>query len=84
MAFTVTTFDSEDELAAAITAVVTTVHSEDELEPVLEAATNILTGSGVVCKGPGFFTVIDNPQIVNVALKIVAKGGKFTMILETA
>jgi len=80
MAFTVTTFDSEDELAAALTAVVTTVHSEDELEVVLDAATAAFS---VVSKGPGFFTLIDDPQVVNVSLKIVAKGAKFTMVLET-
>ena len=81
MAFTVVTYDSEDELATALTAVVTTVHSEDELEPVLEAATAV---DQVVSKGPGFFTVIDNAQIVNVSLKVLAKGAKFTAIVETA
>jgi len=80
MPFTVTTVDSEDELATLLTAVVTTVHSEDELEPVLDAAISI---DRVVCKGPGFFTVIDNAQITNISLDILAKGGKFTAIVET-
>ena len=80
MPFTVTTYNSEDELAAAVTATVTTFPSEDELDAGIEAATNI---TQIVVKG-GFYTLIDNAQIANVSLRIVAKGGKYTVILETA
>lgn len=79
MAFTVTTYNSEDDLAAALTAVVTTYSSEDELDAGIAAATNI---TKIVAKG-AFYTLIDNAQITNVSLRIVAKGGKFTVILET-
>ena len=81
MPFTVTTYDSEDALAAAITAVVTTFPDEETLGDGINAAT---TPFSVVVKGGGKYTLIDNPQIVNVSLRIVAKGAKFTVILETA
>lgn len=80
MAFTVTTFPDEKTLATAITAVVTTHTSEDDLETAVAAATSV---TAVVAKG-GFYTLIDNAQIVNVSLIILAKGAKFTVILETA
>ncbi len=79
MAFSVDTYNSEDDLAAAITAVVTTYASEDALEVGVAAATSI---TKVVAKG-GFYTIIDNAQITNVSLDILAKGGKYTVILET-
>ncbi len=81
MAFAVVTVNDEDELAAALTAVVTTFRSEDELDVGLEAATDV---TAVVVKGKGYYTLIDNAQIVNVSLRILAKFGKFTYILETA
>ena len=80
MAFVVVTVNSEDDLAAALTAVVTTARSEDELDVLIEAATNI---TEIVVKGLGYYTLIDNAQIVNVSLRILAKGGKYTYILET-
>lgn len=80
MAFTVTTYPDETTLAAAITAVVTTHASEDDLETAVAAATSV---TAVVAKG-GFYTLIDNATIVNVSLIILAKGAKYTVILETA
>ena len=80
MAFVVVTVNSEDDLATALTAVVTTFTGEDALDAGLEAATNI---TAVVVKGFGYYTLIDNAQIVNVSLRILAKGAKCTYILET-
>ena len=80
MPFTVTTYNSEDDLAAAITAVVTTYNSEDAFDDGIAAAT---TPAQFLAHG-GKFTLIDNPQIVNVSLRVLAKGGKFTVVLETA
>ena len=81
MAFSVVTVNDEAELAAALTAVVTTARSEDELDALIEAATDPFT---VVVKGYHYYTLIDNPQIANVSLRILAKGLKYTYILETA
>ena len=81
MPFTVTTYNDEAELAAALTAVVTTHPSEDALDAAIAAAT---TPIQVVVKGYGYYTLIDNPQIVNVSLRVLAKGAKYTVILETA
>ena len=81
MAFIVRTVNSEDDLAADLTAVVTTFFSEDALDAGLDAATNI---TAVVVKGGHYYTLIDNAQIVNVSLRILAKGAKYTYILETA
>jgi hypothetical protein len=80
MAFAVTTYNDEVELAAALTAVVTTFPDEAKLDVGLAAATSV---TAVVAKGAKF-TLIDNAQIVNVSLIILAKGAKFTVILETA
>lgn len=80
MAFTVETHFSEDALATYLTAVVTTFTSEDDLEVGVAAATNLFT---VVNKGL-HYTLIDNPQITNVSLKVLAKGAEYTTILETA
>ena len=80
MAFAVVTVNDEDELAAALTAVVTTFPDEDSLDVGIAAATAVHT---VVVHG-GKYTLIDNPQIVNVSLRIMSKGGKYTYILETA
>jgi hypothetical protein len=80
MAYAVTTYNDEKELATALTAVVTTFPDEDKLDVGLAAATSVTT---VVAKG-GKFTLIDNAQIVNVSLVVLAKGAKFTVILETA
>ena len=80
MAFAVVTVNSEDDLAAALTATVTTFRSIDELSIGLAAATDI---TEVVVKGYGYFTLIDDAQITNVSLRIMAKGAKFTYILET-
>ena len=80
MAFVVVTVNSEDDLATALTAVVTTFTGEDALDDGVAAATNLHT---IVVKGYGYFTIIDNPQITNVSLRILAKGAKFTNILET-
>ena len=81
MAYSVVTVNDEDELAAALTAVVTTFPSEDKLDAGIAAATDI---TAIVVKGKGYYTLIDNAQIVNVSLRILAKGAKFTYILETA
>lgn len=80
MAFTVLTHFSEDDLATYLTAVVTTFTSEDDLEVGVAAATSVFA---VVNKG-GHYTLIDNPQIVNVSLEVLAKGAEYTTILETA
>ena len=80
MAFSVVTVNDEAELATALTAVVTTARSEDELDALLEAATSI---TAIVIKGGHYYTLIDNAQIANVSLRILAKGAKFTYILET-
>jgi len=79
MAFTITTYPDEDSLALALTAVVTTYPDEDTLGVGILAATNILT---VVAVG-GKYTLIDNPQITNVSLRVVSKGRFYTSILET-
>ena len=80
MAFTVITHPDEVTLAAALTAVVTTHTSEEDLETAVAAATSV---TAIVAKG-GFYTLIDNAQITNVSLRILAKGAKYTVILETA
>ena len=80
MAFVVVTVNSEDDLAAALTAVVTTFFSEDALDAGLEAATSV---TAVVVKCGHYYTLIDNAQIANVSLRILAKGAKYTYILET-
>ena len=81
MAFAVVTVNSEADLATALTAVVTTFKSEDELDAGIAASTDI---TAIVVKGYGYYTMIDNAQITNVSLRIMAKGAKFTYILETA
>ena len=80
MAFTVTTYNDEVELAAALTATVTTVNDEEELGALINAATNI---TAIVVKGKGKYTLIDDAQVVNVSLRILSKFGKYTVILET-
>ena len=80
MAFTVTTYTSEDELATALTATVTTYPDEETLGDGIIAATNI---TQIVVKGGHKYTLIDNAQIVNVSLRILAKGAFYTVILET-
>lgn len=80
MAFTVNTYTSEEALATAITATVTTHSSEAALATAVAAATSV---TEIVSKG-GYFTLIDNATIVNVNLWILAKGGFYTVILETA
>ena len=79
MAFDVTTYTSEEELATAIQGVVNTFSSEAELQEALPGATNIFD---VLAKG-AYFTLIDDPSVVNVSLRIVAKGNFFTVTLET-
>lgn len=81
MAFSVETYTGEQALEDAIQGAVTTLSSEQALEDYLEAANPALIHS-VITKG-AFFTVIEDPQIVNVSLVIVAKGGFFSVILET-
>lgn len=81
MAFVVVTVNDEAQLAAALQATVTTARSEDELDALIEAATSI---TAVVVKGGHYYTLIDNAQITNVSLRILAKGAKYTYILETA
>ena len=81
MAFAVVTVNDEAELATALTATVTTYRSEDELDAGIEAATDI---TAIVVKGGHYYTLIDNAQIANVSLRILAKGAKYTYILETA
>jgi len=80
MAFTVTTYYSEDDLAAAITAVVTTYPDEETLGAGILTATTIFD---IIAHGE-MYTIIDNPQIVNVSLRVIGKGGFYTVILETA
>ena len=80
MPFTVTTYKSVDQLAAALTADVTFCKDEDQLEAVLEAA----TGPYWVVTNGIMYTVIDAPAITFVNLQIVAKGIMYTVILETA
>jgi len=80
MAFTVTTYNDETELATALTATVTRYKDEDQLDAGIAAATDI---TAIVVNG-GMYTLIDNAQVVNVSLRIVAKGYFFTVILETA
>lgn len=81
MPFTVTTYPDEVQLAAAITAVVTTYPDEETLGDGINAATDI---TAVVVKGHGKYTLIDNAQIANVSLRVLAKGAFYTVILETA
>ena len=79
MAFTVNTYSSEADLAAAVSGTVTTHSSEDDLLAAVEAATSV---TAIVNKG-GYFTLIDNATITNVNLWIVSKGAYYTVILET-
>ncbi len=79
MAFTVTTYNSESELATALIASVVTYNSEAALQVGLDAAFSLF---GVVAKG-GKFTLIDNPELANITLTVLGKGGKFTVIHET-
>ena len=78
--YTVTTYTDEDQLATALTAVVTTYPDEDSLDAGIAASTAI---TAVVTKGAKY-TMIDNAQIANVSLRILSKGGFYTVILETA
>ena len=80
MAFVVVTVNDEASLATALTAVVSTARSEDELDALIEASTNI---TAIVVKGGHYYTLIDNAQIANITLRILAKGAKYTYILET-
>ncbi len=80
MPFSVFTVNDEDQLAAALQAVVLTAKSEDELDDLLAASTNV---HSVVVKGGHYFTLIDDPQITNVSLIVLAKGAKYTYVLET-
>ena len=81
MAFTVTTYKSEDDLAAAILATVTTLKDESQLAEYLEtlppASIFDILGKGY------YFTVILTPEVANISLRLVAKGAFFTVILET-
>lgn len=79
MAFTVITYPDEKTLAEGLTATVTTFDDESTLKVGLE---NAVSMTKIVAKGEKF-TLVDNAQIVNVSLEITAKGGKFTVILET-
>ena len=79
MAFTVITYKSEDQLAAAIQAVVTTYPDEDSLDIGIEGSTDI---TSIVVVG-NKYTLIDNAQITNVSIRILAKGRFYTVILET-
>ena len=80
MAFTVTTYASPDDLAAALTATVTVHASEQSLSDAISAATLV---TAIVTNGI-YYTLIDNAQVVNVSLRVVDKGIKYTVILETA
>ena len=79
MPFTVVTHDSPDALAAAIQATVTVHSSEQSLSDAVALATNITL---VVSTGI-YFTLIDDASITNVSLRVVSKGLKYTVILET-
>ena len=78
MSFTVSTHTNEDDLANFLNAIVETYPDEDTLAIGLENTFDVFN---VLAKG-GKFTVIDDPQIANISLKVVAKGGFFTVILE--
>lgn len=80
MAFTVKTYTSEDDLATALVAVVTTYPDEETLGEGITAATAI---TALVVKGGRKYTLIDNAQVANVSLRVVAKGAFYTVILET-
>ena len=80
MPFSVITYTSEDQLASAVQGTVNTFSSEDQLNEALPGALNIF---GILAKG-AYFTLIEDPQVTNVSLRIVAKGNFFTVILETA
>ena len=80
MAFSVETYSSEEQLGAVLQADVSTHTSEEALASALASA---VAPFGVVAKG-GFLTLIDSPLIPSLSLKVVGKGGFFTVILETA
>ena len=79
MAFAVTTVDSPDDLAAFVSGTVTVHASEQSLSDALNVAVSV---SAIVTNGI-FFTLIDDASITNVSLRIVSKGIKYTVILET-
>lgn len=80
MPYTVRTHKSPQALADYLLASVSVAKSEDALDTAIQAATNIST---IVANG-GYFTVIDNPQIVALSISVVAKGNFYTTIVETA
>ena len=82
MAFSVLTYTSEDQLAAAIQANVQTLSSEQALQEAINLVPDPNDIFDVLAKG-GMFTLIDTPLVAFTTLRIVAKGGFFTVILET-
>ena len=80
MAFVVVTVPDEASLALALTAQVNTARSEDELDDLIAASTAIVA---IVVKGGHYYTLIDNAEIGRISLRILAKGAKYTYILET-
>ena len=81
MPFSVTTYPDEDQLAAALLADVSTFNDEDQLDAGIAAATQI---DAIVVKGLGKYTLIDTIKVINVSVRVIAKGAKYTVILETA
>ena len=74
-----TTLNSPDDLAAFVQGTVTVHSSEQSLSAAVALATNITL---VVSTGI-YFTLIDDASITNVSLRVVGKGLKYTVILET-
>ena len=83
MAYVVTTYDSEDALKAGLNAsLVETYSSEQALENKLDTLTTE-TVTQITTKG-GYFTLILDANVgLNTLIGVGAKGGKFTVVIET-
>ena len=79
MAFTVTTYNDEAELATALIGQVETYNSEAKLQAALDVVVNFFA---VVAKGAKF-TLIHNIELSHITLDILAKGAKFTVVHQT-
>lgn len=82
MAFVVTTYASEEALAAAINGTVVTHKSEQALEDYIEANSGA-TLTALTTKGAMYTTVLDADVTPNTLIGLGAKGGKFTVVIET-
>ena len=83
MAWTVNTYNDEAQLQAVVGGTVTTYNDEAQLNAYLATITTE-TINQIVSKGGGKFTVVTDATITNITLIIIAKGIKFTVVLETA